>query len=39
MILVKITSEAIISKKSAYFRKNCEDYAIECSQQLYKNCQ
>ena len=31
--------KAIISKKLTYFRKNCEEYPIECSQQLYKNYQ
>ena len=34
-----IRNEATISKKLTYFRKNCEEYPIECAQQLYKNCQ
>ena len=30
--VVKITNEAIMSKKLTYFRKNCEEYPIEFSQ-------
>ena len=29
--VVKITNEAIISKKLTYIRNNCEEYPVECS--------